>query len=70
MNIREIIQDANYDLEAIKDELGSDSRRKIWAILDILAIGEPNIAHSKMILELCSKVIDRSSVTMGVKTDA
>lgn len=46
------------ELEFIKISLGEDSWAKVGAILRILEIGKPSMAHTKRILSACEKSLD------------
>lgn len=73
MNIFEEVKNYNCakeELEGLKAQLHPDSRKKVGAILDILEIGQPSIAHSKLILHVCEGMLDMCSPTLGTKTDA
>lgn len=54
---------------AIKANLGTDSWKKVGAILRTLEIGSPNIAHSKLILHVCEDMLEKCSVTMGTQQE-
>lgn len=57
--------DVDYDI--LKKKLGHDTCKKVGAILDILEIGSPSIAHSKLVLQVCDDIIEKCSLTLGVK---
>lgn len=58
--------DVDYDI--LKKKLGHDTCKKVGAILDILEIGTPSIAHSKMVLHVCEDALDKCSAVFGVNT--
>ena len=70
MNIEKEITEHNVDYEAMKQKLGFDTCKKIGAILDILEIGNPSIAHSKLVLHTCEDILEHCSLTFGTKKDA
>ena len=55
------------DYEIIKAQIGHDSCKKVSAILDILEIGETNVAHAKLILRLCEDSLEKFSLVFGTK---
>lgn len=59
--------DVDYDI--LKKKLGHDTCKKVGAILDILEIGSPSIAHSKMVLHVCEDMLEKCSLTLGAKMD-
>lgn len=61
---------ATEDYEILRAELGNDSMSKIGAILRILEIGSPNIAHSKLLLHACEDMLEKCSLTFGTRMDA
>lgn len=70
MNIKEQVKNYNINYETIKSDLGHDASKKVGAILDILEIGSPNIAHSKLVLHICEDLLEKCSLSFGTKTDA
>lgn len=69
MSVFKEVTDYNVDYEKLKEELGVDTCKKIGAILNILEIGQPNVAHSKMVLHVCEDVLEHCSLTFGTKKD-
>ena len=61
MELQKEIEALNYSQEELK--------KKIGAILDILEIGKPSIAHSKLVLHICEDLLEKCSLTFGTKTD-
>ena len=57
------------DYTRLKERLGEDSCSKVGAILRILEIGTPNIAHSKLLLHVCEDMLEKCSATMGTRKD-
>lgn len=47
-----------FELDTMKMTLGEDSWSKVGAILRILEIGKPSMAHTKQILSACEKSLD------------
>jgi hypothetical protein len=69
MGIQNELNSYQVDYSEIKKRFGHDASKKIGAILDILEIGGPSIAHSKLILHTCEDLLDKCSLTFGTKTD-
>lgn len=57
------------DYSELKTRLGEDSVSKVGAILRILEIGKPNIAHSKLLLHVCESMLEKCSLTFGTTRD-
>lgn len=55
--------------ESLKQQLGHDTAEKVGAIIRVLSIGSPSIAHSKMVLHVCEAIIEKCSLTFGTKSD-
>lgn len=53
----------------LRAELGDDAMSEIWAILRILEIGNPSIAHSKRLLHVCEDMLEKCSLTFGTRRD-
>ncbi len=53
----------------LKQQLGHDTSEKVGAIIRVLSIGSPSIAHSKMVLHVCEAIIEKCSLTFGTKSD-
>ena len=69
MELQKEIEALNYSQEELKNRLDKDTQKKIGAILDILEIGQPSIAHSKLVLHICEDLLEKCSLTFGTKTD-
>ncbi|MEG1476571.1 MAG: hypothetical protein RR902_03040 [Oscillospiraceae bacterium] len=70
MNIVDELTAHGIDYSDLLKTFGTDTCKKIGAILNILEIGQPSIAHSKLVLHTCEDLIDKCSLTFGTKTDA
>lgn len=70
MDILKEVLGFDVDYEILKEKLGHDTCKKVGAILDILEIGSPSIAHSKMVLHVCEDMLEKCSLAFGTKTDA
>jgi len=57
-------------LDELKSYMNEDTQKKASAIMDILEIGTPSIAHAKWILHACEEMLDRCSGCFKTKTDA
>lgn len=69
MDIQNEINSLSGDYETLKKQLDPDTQRKIGSILNILEIGTPSVAHSKMVLHICEDILDKCSTTLMTKTD-
>ena len=69
MELQKEIEALNYSQEELKNRLDKDTQKKLGAILDILEIGKPSIAHSKLVLHICEDLLEKCSLTFGTKTD-
>lgn len=69
MNIADELKSHGVDYAKMSEKLGADTCKKIGAILNILEIGHPSIAHSKLVLRTCEDLIEKCSLTFGTKTD-
>lgn len=58
------------DYAILRAELGDNAMSKIGAILRILEIGKPSIAHSKRLLHTCEDMLEKCSLTFGTARDA
>ena len=56
--------DYQYEYTMMKAELGKDGSNKLGAILQILEIGNTNIAQAKQILKSCDRCLE-----IGTKTE-
>ena len=65
------LKDPIFDKEwaSLKEQLGHDTSEKVGAIIRVLSIGSPSIAHSKMVLHVCEAIIEKCSLTFGTKSD-
>ena len=50
--------DYQYEYTMMKAELGKDGSNKLGAILQILEIGNTNIAQAKQILKYCDRCLE------------
>lgn len=67
MNIMDELKQHDIDTKELGDKLGEDTCKKIGAILNILEIGNESIAHAKIILHTCEDILDKCSITFGIK---
>lgn len=70
MDILKEVMEFDVDYDILKKKLGYDTCKKVGAILDILEIGSPSIAHSKLVLHVCGDMLEKCSLSFGTKTDA
>ena len=63
MELQKEIEALNYSQEELKNRLDKDTQKKIGAILDILEIGKPSIAH--LALKRTFEHFDSSLVAFG-----
>lgn len=57
------------DYAILRAELGEVAISQMWAILRILEIGKPSIAHSKRLLHTCEDMLEKCSLTFGTSRD-
>lgn len=69
MDILKEVMEFDVDYDILKKKLGHDTCKKVGAILDILEIGSPSIAHSKMVLHVCEDILEKCSLTLDAKMD-
>lgn len=56
-------------LKELQGWMDKDTQKKASAIMDILEIGKPSIAHAKWILHACEEMLERCSGCFKTKTD-
>lgn len=56
-------------LKTVKDSLGLEEQQKVKAILAILEIGKPSIAHAVALLHVCEDTIMKCSTLFDASMD-
>lgn len=62
--IENLVEKDNLDYKTVANAIGHNNTKKVSAILEILKIDLQSVADSKMILQLCEKLIESQSTAL------